>query len=145
MRSWSSVYNQYRPYMHLVKSLNISPISVETTHRKPQSPMRFRPTLTALTTLLALLPGMSLSRATAADVTMLLNDAPAKVGDYQPTDIKSLVLDNGLLKMTFGKDTLDDFSATSVIAFGQELAHNLNGVRPRDENAERTFYHDFRR
>ena len=143
MRSWSSVYNQYRPYMHLVKSLNVSPISVETTHRKPQSPMRFRPTLTALTTLLALLPGMSLSRATAADVTMLLNDAPAKVGDYQPTDIKSLVLDNGLLKMTFGKDTLDDFSATSVIAFGQELAHNLNGVRPRDENAERTFYHDF--
>ncbi len=74
---------------------------------------------------------------------MLLNNEPAKVGDYQPSDIKSLVLDNGLLKMTFGKDTLDDFSATSVIAYGQELAHNLNGVRPRDENAERTFYHDY--
>ena len=79
----------------------------------------------------------------ANDVTMTLNGQPAKVGDYAPADIQSLVLDNGLLKITFGKDTLDDFSATSVIAFGQELAHNLNGVRPRDENAERTFYHDY--
>jgi hypothetical protein len=79
----------------------------------------------------------------AQDVTMTINGQPAKVGDYAPADIPALVLDNGLLKMTFGKDTLDDFSATSVIAFGQELAHNLNGVRPRDENAERTFYHDY--
>ena len=93
---------------------------------------------------LALLPFYLAQAAHAAnDVTMTLNGQPAKVGDYAPADIQSLVLDNGLLKITFGKDTLDDFSATSVIAFGQELAHNLNGVRPRDENAERTFYHDY--
>ncbi|MGA2053161.1 MAG: polysaccharide lyase family protein [Opitutales bacterium] len=77
------------------------------------------------------------------DVSMTLNGQPAKVGDYAPAAIQSLVLDNGLLKITFGHDTLDDISATSVIAFGQELAHNLNGVRPRDENAERTFYNDY--
>jgi rhamnogalacturonan endolyase len=103
--------------------------------------MNHRPT-PAVLALLTILLG-AIHPAVAADVTMMLNDAPAKVGDYQPGDIKSLVLDNGLLKITFGKDTLDDFSATSVIAFGQELAHNLNGVRPRDENAERTFYHDY--
>jgi rhamnogalacturonan endolyase len=83
------------------------------------------------------------SAPAAHDVTMTLNGQPAKVGDYAPADIQSLVLDNGLLKITFGNDTLGDISATSVIAFGQELAHNLNGVRPRDENAERTFYHDY--
>jgi len=79
----------------------------------------------------------------ANDVTMTINGQPAKVGDYAPTDIPSLVLDNGLLKITFGKDAIDDFSATSVIAFGQELAHNLNGIMPRDQNAKRTFYHDY--
>lgn len=78
-----------------------------------------------------------------APVTMTIKGEPAKVGDYAPGDIPALVLDNGLLKITFGKDTLDDFSATSVVVKGTELAHNLNGVRPRDENAERTFYHDF--
>jgi len=81
--------------------------------------------------------------AAPAPVTMTINGQPAKVGDYAPGDIPALVLDNGLLKITFGKDTLNDFSVTSLIVKGQELAHNLNGVRPRDEDAERTFYHDY--
>ncbi len=81
--------------------------------------------------------------ATVPPVTMTLNGAPIKVGDYAPADIPSLVLDNGLLKITFGKDAIGDFSATSVIVKGTELAHNLNGIMPRDQNAQRTFYHDY--
>jgi rhamnogalacturonan endolyase len=78
----------------------------------------------------------------ADDVTFTVNGQPAKVGDMKPTEIQSLVLDNGLLKLTFGKDATGDFSATSVIKNGQELAHNLHGVEPRDVDAHRTFYLD---
>jgi len=76
------------------------------------------------------------------DVTLLLNGSPAQPGDYKPADIKSLVLANGLLTLTFGRDANGDFSATSVVKNGQELAHNLHGVEPRDVDAHRTFYMD---
>jgi hypothetical protein len=94
--------------------------------------------------LLSLAPAARAADAPApAPVTMTMNGKPLAVGDYAPTDIPAMVLDNGLLKITFGKDAIDDFSATSVIVKGTELAHNLNGVIPRDENAHRTFYHDY--
>jgi rhamnogalacturonan endolyase len=83
-------------------------------------------------------------RILAADnVQMMLNGAPAKTGDYSPDDVKELVLDNGLLRITFAHDARHDISATSVIKSGQELAHNLHGVVPRDTDAGRTFYHDY--
>ena len=80
--------------------------------------------------------------AAANDVHMIVNGAPAQAGDFKPADIQSLVLENGLLTITFGKDSNGDFSATSVIKNGQELAHNLHGVEPRDVDAHRTFYLD---
>ena len=84
------------------------------------------------------------SRAPAAnEAQMILNGEPAKPGDYSPNDVKDLVLDNGLLKITFGHDARQDISATSVIKNGRELAHNLHGVVPRDTDARRTFYHDY--
>src|SRR3954453_18174160 len=47
-------------------------------------------------------------------------------------------LDNGLVKMTFGRDDVGvktgwgdvSITATSVVVAGTELAHNLNGVDP---------------
>ena len=76
-------------------------------------------------------------------MTMTLNGQPAAVGDYSPADIKDLILDNGLLKITFGHDVRNDISATSIIKNGQELAHNLHGTVPRDTDGGRTFYHDY--
>jgi len=104
--------------------------------------IRFRrPALAALcVALFAFVPCL---RAASDDVTMLANDAPAVPGDYKPADIKSLVLNNGLLQITFGKDALNDFSCTSLIKNGQELCHNLHGVEPRDTDAHRSFYLDF--
>lgn len=78
----------------------------------------------------------------AADVTLTLNGAPAQPGDYKPADIQALVLANGLLTITFGQDAIGDFSATSVVKNGQELAHNLHGVEPRDVDRNRSFYLD---
>jgi len=77
------------------------------------------------------------------EMTMTLNGEPAKVGDYARADVKELVLDNGLLKITFGPDTRGQISATSLVKNGQELLHNLNGVQPRDTDAKRSFYHDW--
>ena len=91
----------------------------------------------ALPFVLALAP-----RAFAADVTLTLNGAPAQAGDFKPAEVQSLVLANGLLTITFGKDANGDFSATSVVKNGQELAHNLHGVEPRDVDAHRSFYLD---
>ena len=76
------------------------------------------------------------------DVKFSVNGQTAKVGDFKPGEIQSLIIDNGLLKITFGKDATGDFSATSVIKNGQELAHNLHGVEPRDVDAHRSFYLD---
>ena len=86
---------------------------------------------------------LAASGARADDnVTLTLNGSAAQVGDYKPSDIQSLVLDNGLLRITFGKDAVGDFSVTSVVKNGQELAHNLHGVEPRDVDAHRSFYLD---
>ena len=74
---------------------------------------------------------------------MTLNGVPAQPGDYAPSAVTNLVLDNGLLQITFGPDARQDISATSVIKNGRELAHNLHGVEPRDTDAHRTFYHDY--
>ena len=93
--------------------------------------------------LLAIAPAF-VSRVQAAnEMTMMLNGQPAAVGDYSPADIKDLILDNGLLKITFGHDYRNDISATSIIKNGTELAHNLHGTVPRDTDGGRTFYHDY--
>lgn len=78
----------------------------------------------------------------AADVSLTINGQPATVGEMKPADIQALVIDNGLLKITFGKDVNGDFSGTSVIKNSQELAHNLKGIEPRDVDRGRTFYLD---
>jgi rhamnogalacturonan endolyase len=94
--------------------------------------------------LLAIAPAfVSRVQAAAGDMTMMLNGQAAAVGDYSPADIKDLILDNGLLKITFGHDVRNDISATSIIKNGQELAHNLHGTVPRDTDGGRTFYHDY--
>jgi rhamnogalacturonan endolyase len=93
--------------------------------------------------LMALAPFLPNRILAADEVRMTLNGEPAKPGDYSPNDVKDLVLDNGLLKITFGHDARNDISATSVVKNGQELAHNLHGVEPRDTDAHRTFYHDY--
>ena len=79
---------------------------------------------------------------TSPPVQLTVNGAPAQPGDLKPADVQSLVLANGLLTLTFGKDANGDFSATSVVKNGRELAHNLHGVEPRDVDAHRTFYLD---
>lgn len=96
----------------------------------------------------------------AGNVQLTINGQPAKVGDYKPADVEALVIDNGDLKITFGKDmtranlpTRDgtgnagrdpakDFSALSVMVKGKEIGKNIRGVEPRDVNARRTFYLD---
>lgn len=85
---------------------------------------------------------LAVGLASAADVTLTIDGAPAKPGDYKPADIKALVLQNGLVEITFGKDATGDFSAVSVKKGGKELAHNLRGVEPRDVDRNRTFYLD---
>jgi rhamnogalacturonan endolyase len=78
----------------------------------------------------------------ADEVQLLLNGQPAVAASYKPADIQSLVMANGLLTITFGKDADGDFSAISVVKNGRELAHNLHGIEPRDKDARRTFYLD---
>ena len=60
---------------------------------------------------------------------------PATVRSYAfPAEVRELVLDNGLVKMTFGRDDVGvktgwsdvSITATSVVVAGTELAHNLN-------------------
>lgn len=82
------------------------------------------------------------SRGAEAGPIITINGAPAQPGDLKPADIQSLVMSNGLVAITFGKDANGDFSATSVVKNGRELAHNLHGVEPRDVDAHRTFYLD---
>jgi rhamnogalacturonan endolyase len=77
-----------------------------------------------------------------AEVSLTINGQAAKPGDYKPGEIEKLVIASGDLAITFGKDTTGDFSATSVVKAGKELAHNLNGVIPRDVDAKRSFYLD---
>jgi rhamnogalacturonan endolyase len=86
-------------------------------------------------------------------VRLLLDGEPAQVGSYAfPTQVGEVVLDNGLVRFTFGRDdaaggvvtgwTDVSITATSVIVDGTELAHNLNGVDPRDPDRQHSFYVD---
>lgn len=85
---------------------------------------------------------MSCARLAAADVSLTVNGESARPGDLKPTDISALVLDNGLLRLAFGRDTNGDFSAILVIKNDRELAHNFHGVEPCDVDARRSFYLD---
>src|SRR5262245_40672543 len=58
------------------------------------------------------MPHLALGANSGAAVSLTIDGAPAKAGDYKPADIKALVLENGLLRITFGKDAVGDFSAT---------------------------------
>lgn len=89
---------------------------------------------------LAMLISLSLH---AADVSLTINGQPAKPGDYKPADVTALVIDNGIVQISFGKDVNGDFSGTSVKLKGKELADNLHGIEPRDVDAKRTFYLDY--
>jgi rhamnogalacturonan endolyase len=77
------------------------------------------------------------------NLSLLMDGQPAKAGEYKPAGIKTLVMSNGDLAITFGKDVNGDFSAVSVVMDGQELAHNLHGVAGRDVDGGRTFYLDY--
>jgi rhamnogalacturonan endolyase len=89
----------------------------------------------------------------ALDVKLQINGVTAAVGTYAfPDQVGSLVFDNGLIKFTFGRDdaaggvvtgwTNTSITATSIIVDGTELAHNLNGVNPRDPDRQHSFYID---
>lgn len=86
-------------------------------------------------------------------VQLLLNGAPAAIGTYAfPTDAQTVVLDNGLIRFTFSRDDATggivtgwsnvSITASSIIVNGVELAHNLNGVDPRDPDRQHSFYVD---
>jgi rhamnogalacturonan endolyase len=77
--------------------------------------------------------------AATGDVTAALNGKPAAVGNYQPADVQTLTLENGIVAITFGPDG----SATSLVKNGRELVHNLNGIVPRDPDRNRTWYIDY--
>lgn len=90
----------------------------------------------------SVLLGAVFASSALADVSLTINGQPARPGDMPPGEIQSLVIDNGQLKIAFGKDVNGDFSGTSVVKNGQELAHNLKGIEPRDVDRGRTFYLD---
>jgi hypothetical protein len=97
-----------------------------------------------LHSILALAASAALSSiALAGDVSFTVNGQPAKPGEMPPADIKELVIDNGSVKVVFGKDDVGDFSATSIVKDGVELAHNLNGLESRDYDRHRTLYLDY--
>ncbi|MCH6468644.1 polysaccharide lyase family protein [Sinomonas terrae] len=84
-------------------------------------------------------------------VKVLIGGAPAKVGSYSfPNEVPELVLDNGLVRAAFGRDDVGvptgwqnvSITATSIVVAGTELAHNLNGVNPRDPDRQHSFYVD---
>ena len=82
---------------------------------------------------------------------VLIGGRPATVGSYAfPVEVPELVLDNGLVKITFARDDVGvvtgwsdvSITATSVVVAGTELAHHLNGVEPRDPDRQHSFYVD---
>src|SRR3954470_19109884 len=82
---------------------------------------------------------------------VLIGDHEATVGAYAfPAEVPQLVLDNGLVRITFARDDVGvvtgwsdvSITATSVLVAGTELAHNLNGVEPRDPDRQHSFYVD---
>jgi rhamnogalacturonan endolyase len=90
---------------------------------------------------------------TAGNVQFLIDGAPARPGTFTFLgDAHTVVLDNGLVRFTFGRDDglagittgWPDVSITaqSVVVQGTELAHNLTGVDPRDPDRQHSFYID---
>ncbi|HEY7202591.1 MAG TPA: polysaccharide lyase family protein, partial [Candidatus Dormibacteraeota bacterium] len=86
-------------------------------------------------------------------VRILLNGAPGAPGVFAfPAEVDTVVLDNGLIRFTFGRDdaaggivtgwTDTSITATSVVVDGTELGHNLNGIEPRDPDRQHSFYID---
>jgi rhamnogalacturonan endolyase len=85
-------------------------------------------------------------------VRLLLNGAEAAVGGYSfPDAVDTVVLDNGLVRFTFGRDDLNgvysgtvgvSIAAVSVVVDGVELGHNLNGSKPQDDGRAPSFYVD---
>jgi hypothetical protein len=63
-----------------------------------------------LKTLLALCVALPLCAA-KGDVHLSLNGAPGVAGEYQPSAVTALTLENGLISITFGPDG----TATSVV------------------------------
>jgi len=58
----------------------------------------------------------------AGDLTCTIDGRPAKPGTFNPADIKSLVLGNGNLSITFAEDPTGEFGPVSIQDAGQELA-----------------------
>ncbi|WP_270888998.1 polysaccharide lyase family protein [Pedococcus sp. 5OH_020] len=86
-----------------------------------------------------------------AGVRALIGGRRAPVGSYAfPDEVPELVLDNGLVRIAFGRDDVGvatgwsdvSITAKSVVVAGTELAHNLNGVEPRDPDRQHSFYVD---
>lgn len=87
-----------------------------------------------------------------APVKVLINGSPGRQRSYAfPSEVDALVLDNGLAQFTFGRDDAGgvltgwsdtSITATSVLVDGVELAHELNGVDPRDPDRQHSFYVD---
>jgi len=91
--------------------------------------------------------------STAPAVSITVDGNPLAVGSYTfPSQVDHIVLDNGLVRITFGRDdavagvvtgwTDTSISATSVVVGGREIGHNLNGVDPRDPDRQHSFYVD---
>lgn len=98
-------------------------------------------------------PGGGAADAARHPVRLTVDGRPAAVGTYAfPDEAGEIVLDNGLVRFTFGRDdeaggvltgwTDVSVTATSVVVAGTELAHNLNGVDPRDPDRRHSFYVD---
>jgi rhamnogalacturonan endolyase len=92
-------------------------------------------------------------QVSAGNVQLLIDGKPARPGSYAfPQDASTVVLDNGLVRFTFGRDDAAggvvtgwsdvSITATSVVVDGTELAHQLNGVDPRDPDRQHSFYVD---
>ena len=100
--------------------------------------------------------GVGIDRAVAAPPAgpspqVLIGGQAATVRSYAfPSEVPDLVLDNSLVKITFARDDVGvvtgwtdvSITATSVLVAGTELAHNLNGVEPRDPDRQHSFYVD---
>ncbi|HET7725112.1 MAG TPA: polysaccharide lyase family protein, partial [Propionibacteriaceae bacterium] len=91
--------------------------------------------------------------STAPAVSVTVDGSPLAVGTYSfPSQVDHIVLDNGLVRITFGRDDAvagivtgwsdTSISATSVLVAGREIGHNLNGVDPRDPDRQHSFYVD---
>ncbi|GHJ41553.1 polysaccharide lyase family protein [Streptomyces sp. TS71-3] len=98
--------------------------------------------------------GEPAAETTGGPVRLLLNGAPATTGSHGfPDEVDTVVLDNGLVRFTFGRDDLNgvysgytgvSVAAVSVVVDGVELGHHLNGSKPVDDGRAPSFYVDDR-